>query len=317
MKESFYKLNEYKIIESYGGELRWESHSGIGRLQEGRCFKKGMILFIGSSESDRIGFLKGEFLDHLKQLPVWLKTKYYCRGFEVYHCKTGKKVTKAEMQLWMLDRSIDEGGRIFKEEPGQSWDGISTRRATGDVSFMLQRYEIIKKADGQIIWKTHAGPNTAIVGNCIILEDILFIGSRQDEQSTFDRRQFLTNLQQLPKWDQTRYYCPKLSLHDCKTENRLQEERKRRPGKGRTTKTHPFEKAYRNRNEFKVKIVDLSENRAKDFTRWVWKCVTYAAALILLVISLFFNCLTRIWKELKRKWHYKKERRSSIDHHDN
>ena len=130
------------------------------------------------------------------------------------------------------------------------------------------------------------------------------------------KRQFLLNLQQLPKWDQTRYYCSKLSLHDCKTVNRLQKERKRWPGKRRTTKTHTVGKVYKNRTEFKLKISDLSENRAIVFTRWVWKCMTYAADLILLIISLFFNFLTRLWKALKGRWNCEKGKRSSIDHHD-
>ncbi|MEJ2658302.1 MAG: hypothetical protein P8012_14095 [Desulfobacterales bacterium] len=316
MKESFYRLDEYKIIESDTGELRWGAHFGMGRLQEGRCFKKGMILFIGPAESDRIGFLKGEFINHLKQFPEWLKTKYYCRGFEVYHCSTGKRLAKEEMQLWMVGRGVDEEGRIFKEKPGQCWDDISTKRATGDIAFMLHKYEIIKKANGQMIWKTHVGPNTVSKGYCIILEDILFIDSRQIEQFTSNRRRFLGNLQQLPKWDQTRYYCPKLSLHDCMTGSGPQEEKKRWPGKEKTTRTHTFGKGDRNRNEFKLKISDLPENRAVDFIRWVWKCIACAAALILLTISLFFNCLTRIWKALKGKWHDKEGKRSSIDHYD-
>lgn len=316
MKESFYKLDEYKIIESNSGDLRWEAHFGIGALQEGRCFKKGMILFIGPAESDRLGFLKGEFLDHLKQSPEWLKTKYYCRGLEVYHCRTGKRVTKVEMQLWMLNQGIDEKDRIFTEKPGPYFDGISSERITEDVHFRLQQYEITKKANGQIVWKTYAGPNTVTGGNCITLEDILFIGTRQNERSTISKRQFLSNLQQLPKWDQTRYYCSKLSLHDCKTRNRLLEKSKRRPGEKRTKETHIFEKGYKNRTKFKLKISDLSENRVMVFIRWVWKFMIYAADLILLIISLFFNFLVRLWKTLKGRWRYKKGKRSSIDHHD-
>jgi hypothetical protein len=47
--------------------LSWEAHFGLGALQEGKCFRKGMILFIGPAEGDRPGYLKKDFLDHLKQ----------------------------------------------------------------------------------------------------------------------------------------------------------------------------------------------------------------------------------------------------------
>ncbi|UCF84572.1 MAG: hypothetical protein JSV50_02770, partial [Desulfobacteraceae bacterium] len=189
-------------------------------------------------------------------------------------------------------------------------------RARGDIFFRLQRYEIIRKTDSQIVWKTHAGPNTVSGGTCIILEDVLFIGPRQNELSTLNKRQFLSNLQQLPKWVQTRYFCSRLSLHDCKTGNRVQEERKRWPSERTATETHDARKGYKNSTEFKLKKSDLSENPAMFFTHWVRKFITYAVALILLIISLFFAYLIRYWKELKGRWHYKKGKRSTIHHKD-
>ncbi len=316
MKVAIYRLGEYKIIESDTRELRWGAHFGLGALQEGRCFKKGMILFIGLAENDRPGFLKREFFDHLKQFPKWLKTKYYCRGLEVYHCKTGKRVTKVEMQLWMLDGGIDEGGRIFTEKPGQCSNNISPRRATGDVAFRLQKYEIIKKTNDQVVWKTNAGPNIGRGGNCIILEDILFIGSWQSEQFNLIKRQFLSNLQQLPKWDQTRYFCPRLSLHDCKNGNRVHEKKKRWPRERTATGTNAAGKRHKNNIEFKLKKSDLWENRPIFFTHWLKKFITYATTLILFIISFFFIYLLRCWKELKVRWHSQKGKSSSSNNGD-
>jgi hypothetical protein len=74
MKATIYRLGEWKIIESDTGELRWEAHFGFGGLQEERCFRKGMILFIGPAEINRPGLFKGEFLDHLKPcFPRWAR----------------------------------------------------------------------------------------------------------------------------------------------------------------------------------------------------------------------------------------------------
>ncbi len=97
MKETIYRLGEYKIIESDTGQLMWEAHFGFGESEKGRCFRKGSVLFIGSAENCRNGFLKGEFLDDLKKYPKWGKTKFYCIGVCVHHCKNGKSVCLAVM----------------------------------------------------------------------------------------------------------------------------------------------------------------------------------------------------------------------------
>ena len=302
MKIDTYKLGEYKIIESDTGELRWEAHFGFATLQEGRCFRKGTILFIGPAENDRVGFLKGDFLDHIKPFRKWSKTKYYCKSLEIYHCRTYRRVTKQEMLLWILDRGIDEGDRLYSEESDQRSENISTKGARRDVAFSLQRYEITRRADDQILWKTPAGPNTVRVGTCTVLEDILFIGPRQDTQSDLIRRQFTTNLQQLPKWDQTRYYSPKSSLYDCRSWNSVQEERKRWPWARRAAAKHDARKGGKKSTKFKLKSSDLWENRAKLFFRRAGKCIMHAADVLFLIISLFFAYLVHLWKELKGRW---------------
>ncbi len=300
MKTAIYKLGEYKIIESNTSELRWEAHFGLAAHQEGRCFKKGMILFIGPVENKYSGFLKREFLDHLKPYPAWLKTKYYCKGLEVYHCKTGKRVAKKEMLLWTFDRGSDEGGGGFSKKPDQRLNNISSRREIGKVAFSLQRYEIIKK-NGQVVWKTYAGPNTIGSGMAIILEDILFIGSRKNEQSNLTRRKSLSNLQQLPKWDETKYYS-KLSLYDCRTGNRVQYESKRWGSENMAAETDHPGKGYKKSTRFKSRKSDLSNKHTITLTHWIRKCIIYASALILSLISSLFVCMIRYWKEFKGRW---------------
>ena len=94
-QEISYKLGSYKIIKGPGGGLWWESHSGIGSAQTGRCFIEGNILIIGPSDAEKPGFLKREFMEHLNKLPLWEKTKYYCLGQALHKCDTDARITFA------------------------------------------------------------------------------------------------------------------------------------------------------------------------------------------------------------------------------
>jgi hypothetical protein len=347
-------LDEYKIIESGIKELRWEAHFGLGAFQEGRCFRKGSILFIGPSENVHAGFLKGEFLDELKTFPAWLKTPYYCKGYDVYYCKTGYRVTKEEMLSWMLDWGIDGGDILDSEKFEKCSDNIPGMKETEDVAFRLQRYEIVIKTTGQIIWIMPAGPNTVASGNCLVFEGILFIESRQNKQFGLSKQSFLTNLRCLPKWDQTRYYSPKLSLLDCKSGNRVLDIEKRQERKPPATKMHDTMSGYKSiakieilkgekQKIFSERISAFFDSLAKSAThfgersRSLWfKCkslylakrivnfrasnirnwITYAVALIILMLSLLFTFLIGYWNEHRERSHHKKSEHGSSYHSD-
>jgi hypothetical protein len=68
----------------------WETHAGFGRLRAGKCFIVGEILFIGPYKTEKPGFLKGEFIEPLNELPKWEKTKHFCSSYSIYNCKTGR-----------------------------------------------------------------------------------------------------------------------------------------------------------------------------------------------------------------------------------
>jgi hypothetical protein len=87
-REISYKLGPYKIIEGIGGGLWWESHSGVGAAKTGRCYLEGSILILGPSETEKPGFLKTEFMEHLDKLPRWEKTEYYCLSRSLYRCRS-------------------------------------------------------------------------------------------------------------------------------------------------------------------------------------------------------------------------------------
>ena len=89
-EDTSYGLGRFEIIEKKNGEIWWETHAGCGRLRAGKCFIVGEILFIGPYKTEKPGFLKGEFIEHLNKLSKWEKTKHYCSSYSIYNCKTGR-----------------------------------------------------------------------------------------------------------------------------------------------------------------------------------------------------------------------------------
>ena len=89
-----YRLGRFEIIEKKNGEIWWNTHAGFGRLRAGKCFIVEEIIFIGPYKTEKPGFLRGEFIEHLNKLPKWGKTKYYCSSYSIYNCKTGRRSRK-------------------------------------------------------------------------------------------------------------------------------------------------------------------------------------------------------------------------------
>ena len=87
-KADSYRLAHYKIIEYERGGLWWKTYSGLGHLKSGRCFVEGDILFIGHPENEEAG-ARRKFVEHLRQLPKWKKTKYYCSRYTLETCNPG------------------------------------------------------------------------------------------------------------------------------------------------------------------------------------------------------------------------------------
>ncbi|MBU4446069.1 hypothetical protein KJ656_13490 [bacterium] len=89
-EDIIYKLDKYKIIAKNNGQVWWEAHSGMDIKKMGKCFIEGGILFFGPIKTEKTGFMKKEFMQHLVQLPDWKETKYYCPRHAIYCCETGR-----------------------------------------------------------------------------------------------------------------------------------------------------------------------------------------------------------------------------------
>jgi hypothetical protein len=191
----YYRLAEYKIIESDDGHIWWEKHSGFCAVKMGSCFVNGSILFIepGRTSEDN-GFLKGEFLDQLDRLPNWKKTKYYCTSFNLVKCKINQ------------NRNPSSAGNQFLQSSSQR-----------DVSYRLGQFEIIETMDGRLLWKFYSGRWTIKMGTCYIDGNILFFRHRETEKTKIPKNIFIDRLLLLPFWEKTKFFCHNYTLHSCET----------------------------------------------------------------------------------------------------
>lgn len=293
-----YRMCEYKIIESDSGDLAWEAHGGFGVLQRGRCFRKGQILFMGPAEFEGPGFLKREFLEHLKKLPTWPRTKYYGKALQIRHCNTNTSITKKEMTLWGLNE-------------GSNQARVSHSTANSEVLYRLLGYEITMKADGQMSWKKPSGPLTIKRGTCTLTEDILFIGPSYDVETGVSSQRFFSNLKKLPIWDLTTYYSTKTALCNCNPETSKQKERKGWQSIGRKVNKHPSGKHLKKRMDLKLTDSRLWI-RGALFSSFAEKSTIYSVNLIVLIISFTFSHLIGCCKTLKATFYHRKQRSHSV-----
>ena len=212
MQSTTYKLAEYKITENEHGDLWWETHIGLGSLRTGKCFINGDILFIKPSNSKGPGYLKREFIDHLNKQPKWKKTKYYCASCKIYKCKSvSKKPLFEGVKNQLQEEAIHRKKELIQEEKSVKEDTVE------HISYKLYRYEIIEKNNGQLFWQSYEGLRNFKKGRCHINGSILFLEPGENGLSKLMKKEFLQQLNQLPDWDRTKYFCASYTIHYSNT----------------------------------------------------------------------------------------------------
>jgi hypothetical protein len=214
MKTISYRLGLYKITEHENGDLSWECYSGFTRTRHGKCFISGNILFLEPhNEIGEPGHLLMEYSELLNALPRWTRTKYYCSGYTMRACKRAEappqKDTAEHREEAASDVSAETAGssRIKSESPDE----------TRAISYRLARYKIVEKQNGELWWETAAGLGRVKIGKCFIQGNILFIAAGEADEPGPLKREFLANLNGLPKWEKTEYYCSGYTMRTCET----------------------------------------------------------------------------------------------------
>jgi hypothetical protein len=200
-----YRLRSYRITEYGNGLLWWESHFDFGRQRGGECYLYGDILIIKHWSSENDGLLIGEYLDHLKKLPPWTRTRYYCFASEFLDIKTGRKLSED-----FLKQRNSEGKHVCKAPDAPE------RMPSG--SFRLDRYLITIGVDGSVLWEAPGSLNRILKGRGKIESNILFLEPGEKEESGLSRQQFLEQLSQAPQWQGSSAWCRHSGLQPCREE---------------------------------------------------------------------------------------------------
>jgi len=102
-----------------------------------------------------------------------------------------------------------------------------------DRFYRLGQYKIIEKHNGALWWESYGGFSSVRGGKCFIEGDILFLGAGETKDHGHLLLEFKEHLDQLPRWEKTKYYCPSYTIYSSKTGRRcLLEERDIEPDRG-------------------------------------------------------------------------------------
>ncbi len=176
-KKLLYRLGEYRITDYENGRLSWERHVDFGVQRSGDGYILGDTLILGPASHEENGFLIGEFLDRLKKIPVWEKTRYYCHASELLEVATGRELTED-----FLTRIPSSGKR--------------TPTALKPGMFRLGRYRITLSAGHEVFWQTPGGVHRVAGGPGRIESGLLILGPQEVDEEGPKKRDFLEMLKE-------------------------------------------------------------------------------------------------------------------------
>lgn len=200
MTSNEHRLGDLKIIQHISGDLSWESHFGFAEYRQGRCFIKGNILFLGRAKGGSIGFFKGDFIDSIKKLPLWEKTKYYCFVDDVYCCLTNNKATEDDIFRWHTVNNVANNQVSTVLPESESKLGI---------------YQVTIKPNNLIHYKGYTREKQQVLGEGFLMDGILFLKKRKVINAETERKHFKAKLAKLTAWDKTIFYSFESSLKPC------------------------------------------------------------------------------------------------------
>ena len=202
MEGKTFRLGEYRITDFGSGLIIWEAHHDFGVQRSGRCHQLTEVLVLGEFEQENSGYLKGEFLDQLKSLPPWNRTRHFCLASQLQLVGAGGRPDQKLMEKIA-------GQRIHQESvPKQAED-----KKMG--TYRLGRYRITVASDNGFVWETLRDGNKIVTGNCTLESGILLIGPQQGVKEEQNKREYIQQLRRMPLWNKTRVWGRHDVLQSC------------------------------------------------------------------------------------------------------
>ena len=203
MSEKSYRLGNYRITIYDAVLVQWERHVSLAMARSGKCFFCGDVLIIGKKYHDEDGFQCGEFLEHLRKLPPWTLTRFYCFEGDLIDSATGQAPADK-----LLER-LSSFARMNRTDPSHAELALPGAYRAG-------HYQITTAADGRITWKAHEELDRVVSGPCTIESDILIIGPREHDEKGESKKEFLGAVNRLPQWSGTMLWCRGSVLRQCR-----------------------------------------------------------------------------------------------------
>lgn len=197
-----YRLGNFILVERDGITLSWVTHSPFGGQRSGRCYILGNILVLLPCDHVEPGYLKLEFHGHLRKVPQWTKTTYYCYAASLMRIGLLQRLTREEIKHIANNKITHEA--IDRAEPG---------------TYRLNRYKITVHHNLAISWQTIDELNKTIGGSCYIESDIILLGPQKNKAGEERRRVFFNELKLLPLWNKTAAWGHAESLKICDESN--------------------------------------------------------------------------------------------------
>ncbi len=87
--------------------------------------------------------------------------------------------------------------------------------------FRHNEYMITEISSGDLFWQSHYGFGSFREGRCYIKGSILFFAPADNRDIGFLIGEFIDNLQRLPQWNRTKYYCHHANIFRCDTGDKV------------------------------------------------------------------------------------------------